>query len=449
MRYKNSSVEISLESSLISHRISFMIALVCIAVYALALIFAGIRVYRMVSGQNLLAQQEFADFVTYTTAEGNRGFMNERFQTNITNALGLSKTLQAAIISNDSSEYGFERTQETGIVWNGSKPVFKSVFGFSKTPLFAALAIEDQRNVTVRVIYNFFDYGSLIVILKQTLAIVVIGFCISCITLLLRYLLVKDTVPVSVGGDPPKEDDLFNIDTETEQEPDNDSFLDVFDTEDTDSSQDIDDAIEEPRDTEPAILPLSIPEGGADNTPIGTNISEDEFAGLFPKEEEPTYTAIGLNWEANLLEKLQDELHRSDSFDQDLALLIVEIGNERDETVLSALAAEAIDFFVLRDLIFERGNIGIIVIMQDTDIDAGFIRATEFHAKFMGKYPEFSQDLNLFIGISSRCNREVDADRLIREAGAALGKTSEAAPIVAFRVDPEKYKEFLKKQREE
>ncbi|MDR2193675.1 MAG: hypothetical protein LBP19_04305 [Treponema sp.] len=443
MRYKDShtSVEVSLESSLISHRISLIIALACITMYMFALVLAGVRVYRMIGGQHALAQQEFADFVTYTTAEGNRGFMSERFQNNITNALGLSKTLQAAIISNASSEYGFERARETAIVWNGSKPVFKAAFGFSKTPLFAPLAIENQRNVAIRVIYNFFDYGNLIIILKQTLAIVVIGFCISCITLLLRYLLVKDTVPVSVGGA------LSHADMA--REPDDDNFSDIFNMEDIDSSMDSYDATEDSYDTEAASLPPSVSEMENDDEPIGTSISEDEFAGLFPTEEELTYTEHGLNREENLIEKLQDELHRSDSFNQDLALITVEIGDKPDETVLSDLAAEAIDFFVLRDMIFERSNTDIIVIVQDTDIDAGFSMATEFRAKFMSKHPEFFHDRTFFIGISSRCNRTVEADRLIREAEAALGKTSESAPVVAFRVDPTKYKEFLKKQESE
>jgi hypothetical protein len=114
--------------------------------------------------------------------------------------------------------------------------------------------------------------------------------------------------------------------------------------------------------------------------------------------------------------------------------------------VFQALAADAVDFFVMRELVFERGGRGAIVIAQDTDIDAGFAKATEFRAAFLGKHGE--QHPQLFAGVSSRCGREVEADRLIREAGAALSKASPESPVVAFRVDPERYKEFLKKQAE-
>ncbi|MDR1218216.1 MAG: hypothetical protein LBK73_01245 [Treponema sp.] len=452
MRYKDShtSVEISLESSLISHHISLIIALACIAVYMFALIFAGIRVYHMVSGQRSLAQQEFKDFVTYATTEGNRSFMSERFHANITNALKSSNTLQAAIISNVSNEYGFERSRESGIAWNGEKLVFKATLGLSQ-PLFAALAIENQRNVAVRVIYNFFDYKRLIIILKQTLAIVVIGLCISCITLLLRYLLVKDTVPVTVGGAPHKKKDGFDggnggdtvhVAQETDDE---DSFSDIFDMEDSDGrSNDYHHA--EAAYPEPAVPPSSLFEGEIDNMPLHADISEDEFAGLFPKEDdEPAYTELGVNREENLIRKIEDELYRSEAFNQDLALIAIETSDDPDGTMLPDLVTEAIDFFVLRDLIFEKGGSGIAVIAQNMDIDAAFSKAAEFRAALLDKRSE--QNINLFIGVSSRCGRdEVEPDRLIREADAALEKASETAPVVAFRVDPEKYKEFLRKQ---
>ncbi|MDR2445972.1 MAG: hypothetical protein LBD58_01570 [Treponema sp.] len=453
MRYKDSrtSVEVSLESSLISHHISLIIALACIAVYAFALIFAGMRIFHMINGQQSLAQQEFADLVTYTTTEGNRSFMSERFQTNVTNALKLSKTLQAAIISNASSEYGFERLRESGIIWNGGKPIFKNILGFSKKPLFAPLAIEDQRNVTIRVIYNFFDYKSLIIILKQTLAIVVVGFCISCITLLLRYLLVKDTIPVIVGGAPHKRKDAFNAPGATggktghaaqSTSDDDDSFSDIFEEEDSDLPQD---SYNESVVTEPPVLHSPVSQAESDNMPLRADISEDELAGLFPQEDEPTYTDLGINWETSLIRKLEDELYRSESFNQDLALIIVKATDDPSGTILPILASEAIDFFVLRDLIFEKDDAGVTVIAQNTDIEAAFTKSTEFRAALLEKHPE--QNLKLFVGVSSRCDRdEVEPNRLIREAEAALEKASETTPIVAFRVDPEKYKEFLKKQ---
>ncbi|HOX91705.1 MAG TPA: hypothetical protein PLC54_02200, partial [Spirochaetales bacterium] len=53
--------------------------------------------------------------------------------------------------------------------------------------------------------------------------------------------------------------------------------------------------------------------------------------------------------------------------------------------------------------------------------------------------------LELFMGISSRSGRLVDADRLVGEAFAALNKARDERDthIMAFRPDPEKFRAYL------
>jgi hypothetical protein len=559
----HTSVEVSVETSLISHRISLIIALACIAVYVFALMFAGVRAFRMTAMQNALAAQEFADLVEYAAREGNRdngrGFMDSQFQANINHTLGLYKTLQAVIISDGTNDFAFERTHNAGIEWNNGKPSFKESLALSDSGrFFAPLSIENQRNITLRAVHSRFDYPALILILKQTLAIVVVAFCIACITFLLRTVLGRDAAPITLGGgkkrsggaranpfDEPDDDDILADDEpdasdeaeDADAPNDPDTFDDLFDTDDLDAPQDeeaaaddgaflnplndddIPDAdddfgdifgdmpsesddtlppfaemdapdeapaddisfdlsdLDEPEEVKPpseSVPDADLPDTGVpDDTasdeptmdindmPISADISADEFAGLFPKEEEPTYTEAGLNWEANTLDKLEDELHKSAEFyNNDLCVIAMEVSDaavsdaDAEQAaapvsageVFAALASDAVDFFVMRELVFERGARGLIIIAQDTDIDAGFAKASEFRAGFFTKHPEYATIVNLFAGVSSRCGREVDPDRLIREAGAALAKASDGSPIVAFRVDPEKYKEFLKKQ---
>jgi len=50
--------------------------------------------------------------------------------------------------------------------------------------------------------------------------------------------------------------------------------------------------------------------------------------------------------------------------------------------------------------------------------------------------------------MSSRSGRLLNAERLILEADEALKKarTEEKSPIIAFKSDPEKYREFISKQ---
>jgi hypothetical protein len=53
---------------------------------------------------------------------------------------------------------------------------------------------------------------------------------------------------------------------------------------------------------------------------------------------------------------------------------------------------------------------------------------------------------DLLVGISSRAGRKVTAERLINEAETALlkARTEKDHSVVAFRADPEKYRDFVK-----
>jgi hypothetical protein len=262
----------------------------------------------------------------------------------------------------------------------------------------------------MRVSYNVLDRSFFISVLKQTLFIVLIGLCGALFTLLFRFLLVRDTVPVEKTGE------LFDGDEDPVSEitiPD--EFLDV-----------------EPDEKDP-------------DEPLIADISEAEFEGLLADSEiENEYAPFGLNWEANLPDKLEEELRRSVSFAQDLVLIAVEIQPAGDGEY-QLLAEEALDFFVLQPLIFEHSDKGFFAIVPDSTIDDGFAKATEFRAYFFDKYPDLQQKISLNAGVSSRSDREISVDRLLIEAGAALEKATESSPVVAFRVDPEKYKEFMRK----
>jgi hypothetical protein len=125
----------------------------------------------------------------------------------------------------------------------------------------------------------------------------------------------------------------------------------------------------------------------------------------------------------------------------------MEYKTARAEPALYArFTEEAVAFFTLRDLIFEKGKQGIAVIVPGIDIEQGFTRCEEFHRRIQEK-PDFAitRPSDLAIGLSSRSGRLVEAERIILEASKALGKALEdpASPIVAFKSDPEKYREYL------
>jgi hypothetical protein len=173
-----------------------------------------------------------------------------------------------------------------------------------------------------------------------------------------------------------------------------------------------------------------------------------------PLREEPEtprglYSPHGnIGWEAYTTDRLESELHRCASNEQDLVFIAMEFKNSRNLGVnfYNQLAEDAVNFFTLRDLIFERGERGIAVIFPNIDLDTGFAKSEEFHNRILNKYSGlFRSKTDLSIGLSSRSGRRIDAERLIFEASEALERalSDPVSHIVAFKSDPEKYRAFI------
>ena len=54
---------------------------------------------------------------------------------------------------------------------------------------------------------------------------------------------------------------------------------------------------------------------------------------------------------------------------------------------------------------------------------------------------------NCRIGISSRSIRMVTGDRLILEAEQAIEHSDQSSPVIAFRVDSEKYRQLMEQNQ--
>ena len=159
--------------------------------------------------------------------------------------------------------------------------------------------------------------------------------------------------------------------------------------------------------------------------------------------------ASGLGWESYMQERLDAEISRSASFEQDLSLLVLSYdGLSAHDTNYAAIGAAIKEFFNFRDLSFERGDDGFSVILPNIDSSHALRMAEEFYRKLAfiadGDVAELDL-LPLFMGISSRSGRLVGADRITEEAAAALEKAryEKDTRIIAFRPDPDKYRRFL------
>jgi hypothetical protein len=147
------------------------------------------------------------------------------------------------------------------------------------------------------------------------------------------------------------------------------------------------------------------------------------------------------------IDELQYELRKAEAAGSDLSLLCIEwsAAGLREEVLVKQAAA----FFKNGSRVFEReGQGGVYVIVSGFGLDEIFTDAKEFHRRARELMPQ-NVYVELLIGISARSDRNVVAANLLNEAECALVKarSDSALPIVAFKADPQKYKEFMRRQK--
>ncbi|MDR3115546.1 MAG: hypothetical protein LBU25_08500 [Treponema sp.] len=396
-----------------------IIAWICIGIYLATLGFSGFRLYRGIKERRILAEKEFFNLADISAAEETQGFMSEPFKARLLDAFEASKTLQGVILSaGPAGNYTLERIKGETLGWSGDVPHFKSQFGISKQPLVEGVQIPSMRNVYISAVYATIDYSRIITILKHTLFVISAAFGIACLTFILQFFPAHVAYPPTVRPAKPKPRDGY----ERKEPPPADK-------------------------ARPGEAPVpGAPSSGGKDAP------KPEPAAPPPSAEEVQGLLGGkpIGEESGIRGRLASELHHCAFFEQDMVFMIMALQSRTQaDTLYPLIVDEALRFFILPDLIFEKNPWGIALILPDINLDQGLAKSGEFHQQILGKYPEFAQKHgNLYIGMSSRAGRFINAERLMLEAGQALEKARKdaSAPIVAFRSDPEKYRAFMASQ---
>jgi GGDEF domain-containing protein len=156
-----------------------------------------------------------------------------------------------------------------------------------------------------------------------------------------------------------------------------------------------------------------------------------------------------IGWEEYTKERLDSELHRCSATEKDLTLILIEFADITNDLMYKLTAEEAVTFFSSRDLLFEYGELGILVILPGNDVDTGISKSERFYQRILEKFPNNRfTDSSLSIGLSSRSGRLINADRLMMETRQAQLKAKEDpnTSIIAFKSDPERYRAFIASQ---
>ena len=185
--------------------------------------------------------------------------------------------------------------------------------------------------------------------------------------------------------------------------------------------------------------------GAAEEAGAAEATVSNEGQGLFSP-------ASGFGWESYLDARLESELVRAASSEQDLSLAMIRIPGMTKESEYYGNICQALqDFFQFRDFVFEWKDDGFAAIIQNKDVDQSLQSAEVLHSNLCGILAQANQTAKPLIGLSSRSLRLISAERLKNEAEQALVHAADdpASPIIAFRVNPEKYRKFISGQNEE
>ena len=384
-----------------SSLISTIIGSICIILYITAIAFGAFQIIISINDRRSLSEQEFNDLADRASSAAILGFMSQAYQESLMDALEESQTLLGTIISGSNGQYGLERRSVNVINWAGNSPRFKSGFGFPNDPYHRVIRIDGQRNGTIQAQYTLIDFDFFIHVLKQTLAIILGSLVLAILALLIEILMknFSSGKPVPVMKTAADYSDFAPVEIITESGTENHS----------------------------APLP-----------------EKDKPQGLYSPRS-------NVGWESYTRDRLASELHRCASSEQDLAFLNIKYQGEnndsQDDSIYRELADETVKFFSHRDLVFEKGGCGLSVIIPGSGLEQGIIMSEEFLRRMQKRFPG-AFGAGLRIGLSSRSGRLVEAERLIFESSQALLKAEEdpVSPIVAFKSDPQKYRDFISKR---
>lgn len=173
--------------------------------------------------------------------------------------------------------------------------------------------------------------------------------------------------------------------------------------------------------------------------PMNIEVENDSPAGLFSP-------VTGFGWESYLNTRLDNELNRATASESDLSLFIIKIKEvSRESDITKKICGYLTTQFQFKDMIFEFREDSYVALKIGTSIDDAISFANKLLLDIDNILNGFGK---CYIGISTRSVRMVNAERLVNEAEQALKHAEQEAdsPIIAFRVDADKYRKFLEEK---
>ncbi|MDR1909876.1 MAG: hypothetical protein LBQ35_08205 [Spirochaetaceae bacterium] len=428
--------------------LTLILALLCLGAYVFALSWGAYRVFVNIKSNRALAERDFYQLREELSSRDPRSFMGTAYRQGIEDAITRSTALLAVIISSPDGSFAFERERAAVVNWVDDSPRFAKRFGVAAQPLFSPLDVEGRRNVNLHAVYAHIEYGDFLSTLRFSLLIVLGALAAAFLCLILEAAMDKREAAASApSGDRAPEDDFFG---DAELAAGDAGGEELPDLGGDDGEADFGFSGEPESAEEAGLGDTDFGDFGDIDTPEAERDDGAEAPATPPPppapakslEEGERYNRYGVRRGTEALGQIASELEKAQRYREDLSLMVLRYGNPDDpEGVWYAdFVRIAVDAYTIRDLIFENGDRGLVVIIPNTDLDRAIARAQEFRRLLPST---FTQSLDM--GLSARAGREVPAERLLLEASHAAKRASgePSSPIVAFKSDPEKYRAFM------
>ena len=276
--------------------------------------------------------------------------------------------------------------------------------------------------------------------------------------LFVMLLFISKTVPLNQDAEKEGAKQASLLQTQNHNMTSEKTFTDIFDKKaETEAEDEHSFELTEPESEADHFTPSAeFPE--PEQVPVSVEYHEAEDPSTYEEDEDGEMTehsgdpsglfspATGMGWEQYLETRLDAELMRSASSEQDLALVLLRIpGIEGNRLMMKKIAAVLLDFFKFKDFVFEYKNDGFAGILLNINLDQTMVLAETVYTQFKELLQSENIPPKLALGISMRSLRLLPGSRLIDEADKALHKAFDETgmPIVAFRVNPDKYRQFV------
>ncbi len=461
-----------------------------IAVFALTIIYFIISIYTtMVNGESR-SQYEFSTFIQQANINSFNSIQSEddasEFYSRVQNAVDTNSYIIAVVLHvMDSPVFAYpassnvikinEKNEPTLV---GSSPMLKT-YSMSLPNQNGQHVVLHAMSYTLRPqdIYNSAKI-SFLIILAYTLFLLVVIVYISLTngTKIQRESTTlkivpseedNETIPVVFREQESSWDDFFPEGESDAEAPHEESISDTNETSLDDGGSTIDDKevfvksfVEEYIDDEidsghddyvEETSSISVEDAIANTNPVEYEVASDEEDqdSTIPQSNDPMglfSDVTGLGWESYLETRLDSELIRSASSEQDLALIFIQIKDlENNIKVKKKVATLLLEYFKYRDFVFEYKNDGFAGIILDISLDQTMILTEQLYGQLESLLLGDGIASKIGIGVSTRSLRILPGSRIITEASEAVSRAFEedGLPIVAFRVSPEKYRQFV------